>query len=343
RLDFSTSEFPPEEITPTLAIKNPSPEALRLYEFLKENYGRKIISGTVANVSWNTNEAEWVYHHTGKYPALNAFDYIFLFASPANWIDYSHTQVVEDWWNRRGIVSGMWHWNVPKRPGSTDYSFYTEETNFDIAKAVTSGTSENQIILADLEKISDYLLLLKQKNIPVLWRPLHEAKGNSGKYPGGTAWFWWGAKGATPFKTLWRLMFDCFKEKGLNNLIWVWTSETDDDDWYPGDDYVDIVGRDMYNLTDAGGMLEEYNTLKKQYPGKIITLSECGNVASVSAQWNAGAKWSWFMSWYDYERTNNPNSQAFNELSHEHLNIASWKSAFADDKVISRDQMPDLK
>ncbi|MDR2806397.1 MAG: beta-mannosidase [Dysgonamonadaceae bacterium] len=344
QLDFSTSEFPPEEIKSVLAVENPSPEAIKLYEFLKENYGRKIISGTVANVSWNINEAEWVHHHTGKYPALNAFDYIFLFASPATgWIDYGNTQVVEDWWKQRGIVSCMWHWNVPKRAGSADYSFYTEETDFDIAKAVTSGTTENQIIRADLEKISNYLLLLKQKNIPALWRPLHEAKGNLGKYPGGTAWFWWGAKGATSFKTLWRLMFDFFKEKGLNNLIWVWTSETGDDDWYPGDEYVDIIGRDMYNLIDADGMFNEYNTLKKQYPSKIITLSECGNVASLSAQWNAGAKWSWFMSWYDYNRTNNPNSPAFNEQSHEHFNVSSWKSAFADDRVISRDQMPELK
>ncbi|MDR1527154.1 MAG: glycoside hydrolase family 26 protein [Dysgonamonadaceae bacterium] len=343
RLDFSTSEFPPEEITPTLAIKNPSPEALRLYEFLKENYGRKIISGTVANVSWNTNEAEWVHHHTGKYPALNAFDYIFLFASPANWIDYSHTQVVEDWWENRGMVSCMWHWNVPKRKGVNDYSFYTDETDFDIREALKPGTAENEIVMSDLQKITNYLLLLKNKNIPVLWRPLHEAKGNLGKYPGGGAWFWWGAKGSESFKILWRLMFNHFETNGLNNLIWVWTSESDDEEWYPGDEYVDIIGRDMYNLTEVAGMLAEFNKLKNSYPDKIITLSECGNIAQIPAQWNVGATWSWFMSWYDYERTVNPNSNAFNSENHQHLSISFWKNAFSDERVISRDKMPDLK
>ncbi|MDR0681711.1 MAG: glycoside hydrolase family 26 protein, partial [Dysgonamonadaceae bacterium] len=341
-LTFTTDAFPPVEIS-SLVVKNPSPEALKLSDFLKENYGKKIISGTVANVNWNTNEADWVYKHTGKYPALNAFDYIHLYASPANWINYGNTQVVEDWWNNNGIVSCMWHWNVPKYRGVNDYGFYTGETDFDVREALKPGTAENEIIMSDLQKITGYLLLLKDKNIPVLWRPLHEAKGNSGKYPGGEAWFWWGAKGAESFKELWRLMFNYFETNGLNNLIWVWTSESDDDDWYPGDAYVDIIGRDMYNKTDANGMSGEYNALKKRFPDKIIALSECGNVAGITEQWNAGAVWSWFMSWYDYERTNNPSGNAFNSETHQHADIVYWKNAFANEKVISRDEMPSLK
>jgi mannan endo-1,4-beta-mannosidase len=332
-ITFTTEALPPIEPT-ALATKNPSPEAVNLYRFLNENYGTKIISGVVANVSWNTNEADWVYRHTGKYPALNAFDYIHLYASPANWINYENTQVVENWWNNNGIVSAMWHWNVPVSQGSSNYEFYTERTSFDIAKAVQEGTYENSVIKADLEKIADYLLLLKQKNIPILWRPLHEAAGR---------WFWWGAKDAQPCKDLWKMMFETFESKGLNNLIWVWTAEPNDDDWYPGDEYVDIIGRDMYNKPDANGMFNEYKVLKNRFPNKIITLSECGNVAGIAGQWEAGATWSWFMSWYDYERTNNPDGSAFNDEAHQHANAAFWKSAFANDNVISRDQMPNLK
>jgi len=293
----------------------------------------------VANVSWNTNEAQWVYQHTGKYPALNCFDYIFLFASPANWIDYSQTQVVEDWAAAGGIVSCMWHWNVPKRSGSADYSFYTTETDFDINKALTEGTEENRIIKADLDKVADYLILLKNKNIPILWRPLHEAKGNIGKYAGGEAWFWWGKGGAEAFKSLWQLMFKTFEAKGINNLIWVWTSESGDKDWYPGDGYVDIIGRDMYNLNSAAGMLAEYNNLKADYPNRLITLSECGNVTAIPDQWNAGAQWSWFMTWYDYERTVDPGSDAFKSEEHQHGNADFWRKAFADEQVLSRDEI----
>ena len=48
-----------------------SPEAARLLDYLKSIYGKKTLSGTCANVNWNTNEAQWVYKHTGKWPAIN--------------------------------------------------------------------------------------------------------------------------------------------------------------------------------------------------------------------------------------------------------------------------------
>ena len=76
-----------------------------------------------------------------------------------------------------------------------------------------------------------------------------------------------------------------------------------DNDWYPGDEYVDIVGRDLYG-NDANICYNEYRNLYTTY-GKIIALSECGFseytntfVAGIEDQWNAGAKWSWFMPWY---------------------------------------------
>ena len=90
---------------------------------------------------------------------------------------------------------------------------------------------------SDLEKIVPYLQQLQRAGIPVLWRPLHEAAGK---------WFWWGNGTAENYRKLWHIMFDFFKQRGVNNLIWVWTSEKNDPDWYPGDEYVDIIGTDMY-------------------------------------------------------------------------------------------------
>jgi len=331
---FTTDALPATGITPDLVVPNPSPEAVKLYNFLKANYGKKIISGTMANVAWNINEAEWVHLQTGKYPAFNGFDYIFLYASPtAGWIDYGDTKVVEDWRNAGGIVGCGWHWNVPITAGSNQYAFYTTETSFDISKAVQEGAPENTIIKADLEKISNYLLLLKQKNIPVIWRPLHEAAGG---------WFWWGAKGPEPCKALWKMMFDYFKTKGLNNLIWVYTSEPNDDAWYPGDEYVDIIGRDLYNKTNANDVFLEYQSLKQRFPNKIITLSECGNVAGIKEQLNAGVNWSWVMTWYDHDRTVDTNSAAFQLETHQYGDATFWRNAFATDQVLSREDLNTL-
>jgi mannan endo-1,4-beta-mannosidase len=351
-----TGVFLPAEIrlvfttrTPTPPHEGLSPQAEKLLLFMREQQGKAILSGTMAHVAWNINEAEWVHLHTGKWPAINGFDYVHLQSSPANWIDYGKTTVVEAWWAAGGLVSASWHWNVPANSGEEGkYSFYwgskPEETLFDVRKVDDPASEEYRRMIADIDKLSGYLKLLKEKNIPVIWRPLHEAAGNMGAYPGGTAWFWWGAGGPEPFKKLWRLMFERMTHHHeLDNLIWVWTSQVIDADWYPGDDYVDMVGRDLYNQQAATTIKSEFTTLQQRYPGKPVALSECGSVATISVQWNAGAKWLWFMPWYDYNRTLNPGSEAFLLKTHEHAPIDWWEDAVAQPFVLTRDELPDLK
>lgn len=345
-LSFRTEKPEVVQINENLVVSNPSPEAVKIYNFLRENYGQKIISGAMANVSWNAYEADWVYKHTGKYPALNCYDYIHLPWSPANWIDYSDIAPVKNWWNSGGIVAAGWHWIVPAAEGVTDLNSMTYEpakTAFRAKNAVTEGTWENEVMKADLQKMAGYLKLLRDENIPVLWRPLHEAAGNIYEYNGGTAWFWWGYDGAEVFRQLWIYMFEYFESQGLNNLIWVWTSQTKDEPFYPGDDYVDIIGRDIYNKSSAKDIAGEFATLSAGYPGKMVTLSECGGVAAISDQWKQGAAWSWFMPWYDYERTNNPAGSAFNQVDHQFADIDFWKAAFDSEYVITKGQLPDFK
>ena len=334
QLSFTTDDFHDPDIGTALVTPNASVQARKVYDFLREKYGVKMISGAMANVNWNSNEAEWVYRHTGKYPALNCFDYLHLYASPADWINYENTQVVEDWWLGRGLVAASWHWNVPAYEGSADYHFYTKDTRFDISKAVISGTNENTIVRADLERMAEHLILLRDKQIPVLWRPLHEASGK---------WFWWGAKTAEDYRKLWVMMFEVFKEKGLNNLIWIWTSQGDDAAWYPGDDYVDMIGCDLYDKPNAIEIAALYTSLQQKYPNKMLTLSEFGEVANLSTQWNSGAKWSWAMPWYDYDRTKNLSGAEFDKKGHIHADIDYWDRLLADERIITRDEMPDLR
>lgn len=304
-------------------------EAQRVYDFLQETYEQKTISGMMANVAWNVEESEQVYQWTGKYPALNCFDYIHLQSSAeGSWIDYGDITPVSQWWNNGGLVAAMWHWNVPTSNGSGNLTTYKDQTSFDIDNAFTEGTWEYQTVNADLEKIAGYLKLLKDANIPVIWRPLHEAAGG---------WFWWG-KNADSFKRLWIQMFDYFKAQGLDNLIWVWTTETGDADWYPGDEYVDIVGRDLYG-NDAADCASQYQTVVSEYGSKMVALSECGayidtnsELGLLSEQWNAGARWLWFMPWYDNDGA---------VLSH--ADKEWWQDAMSQSYVITRDQLPSFK
>lgn len=186
------------------------------------------------------------------------------------------------------------------------------------------GTWENKVFTEDLKNTAAYLKLLRDADIPILWRPFHEAAGG---------WFWWG-KDAVSFKSLWIAMFNYFKAEGLDNLIWVWTTEGNDADWYPGDQYVDIVGRDIYNKETAD-CVSEYTSIAGNYGNKIVSLSECGTVGLISEQWASGARWSWFMPWYD--GTNEDGSPVV------HADEAWWKDAMNQEFVVSRDELPSME
>ena len=298
----------------------------------------------MANVAWNTDEAEWVGRFTGKYPAIAFFDYIHLASSPANWIDYGDISPVKDWWDAGGLVGAGWHWNVPVAEGSTDMTFDAENNTFSAANAVVEGTWENEVLDADLKKIADYLMLLQNEGIPVIWRPLHEAAGNTYTYNTG-AWFWWGADGAQAYKELWIYVFNYFKDAGLRNLIWVWTTQTSsfddvDFEFYPGDGYVDIIGRDAYqdqtNSVDALNLASQFSAITQFSAHKMVTLSEFGGMPDMADQWNAGARWLYFMPWYDYDL----GEAGYNSENHSNADIGWWNASFASDVVISRDELP---
>jgi beta-mannanase len=186
---------------------------------------------------------------------------------------------------------------------------------------------------------------LQDAGIAATWRPFHEAAGNA-TYKQQAAWtkswFWWGYDGADVCKKLWITMFDYFKSKGVNNLIWIWTTQNyngdanqynADSDWYPGDQYVDIIGRDLYGYT-ASKNEQEFREIQARYPNKMVVLSECGidnssstAFANISDCWNTGAKWGHFMVWYGANLCNN----------------SWWSDALKNSNVITRDQLPSLK
>ncbi|MCC9166994.1 glycoside hydrolase family 26 protein [Pontibacter sp. XAAS-A31] len=86
---------------------------------------------------------------------------------------------------------------------------------------------------------------------------------------------WWGAKGAELLKELWHLIYyRMVYNYDLTNLTKVWTMVPNDDAWYPGDEYVDIIGRDNYNDGDHTSHVLEFNELNSRYGGmKMQALS----------------------------------------------------------------------
>jgi mannan endo-1,4-beta-mannosidase len=323
---LSDTEIPPavigieSSINTKLVTPNPSPEANNVYKFLRDNYGKKTLSGVMTLNSFD--ETNWLKEHTGKEPAIIGLDFMH---SGRGYTWYDNEAPIKDaksYWLRNGIPVFVWHWRDPS--GLTE-EFYSNKTNFDIRKINDPFSPEYKAMLADIDAVSAMLKKLQAEHVPVIWRPLHEAAGG---------WFWWGAKGAAPCKKLYQVMYDRMVNfHKLNNLIWVWTHEPNDDAWYPGDDLVDIVGRDHYSQGDHSSRISEFNTLRSLYGNrKIITLSECGSMPDVENVIKDAAGWSWFMPWYgDFTRSS----------SHNTLDL--WKKAFASNYVITLDEMPSLK
>ena len=342
----------PEPVQPTVSYtlcnSNATAETQRLWGVLCSEYGKRAMSGVVANVDWNTRETENVYAWTGKYPALNVFDFINIHASKdvnkQGWLDYSDLTPVADWYNAGGVVGCMWHWQVPANNG-TNYTCSPGaepgQTSFDPSKVNDPSSDEYKRMVKDIDQVAGYLKKMQKRGIPVIWRPLHEASGNSTEFEGGGAWFWWGAKGPEAYKALWRFMYDrMVNYHKLNNLIWVWNSQIGDWDWYPGDDVVDVVGRDSYYALQYP-LAKEYSELKTHYPNKLIALAECGNGDEVdmsfwSKIWQEGSRWSWFMTWYDY------NYNAGTSDEHQFAGEAWWRDAFNSGTVIDRETMKSL-
>lgn len=329
---------------------NRSQEAQNLLTYLEENVGQKILTGTHACVNYNTNEADWVYKHTRKYPAINTIDYIHdIFSASDSWINYSNSTLWRNWTSKGGIMSAMWHWNMPNNEGS-DYTCTPGaepgQTSFRPSGIFSPGSDDYKTMIDRIDQVAKWLKPMKSAKVPVLWRPLHEAQGNWTEANPGTdwhkAWFWWGADGPEAFVELWRVMYDrLVRHHGLTNLIWIFNAG-DSKRWYPGDEYVDIVAYDFYNKT-LNEMRWWYDYFHQAYPGKLYAISEFGGIPKVSEFWADGQYWSFLIPWYDYDRTNKTSGEAFNSTDHNNADIDYWNDALGLDCVITRDELPNFR
>ena len=293
RVDLVPWEAPPPPLpVPAALVDTQATFAARvLMADLVADYGQITWSG-----QHETNEINHVWNVSGRKPVILSGDLI----------NYSPSRVA-----RQGLPTGYtesliaadatghvlslaWHWNAPSGLIDTpDHEwwrgFYTHATTFDVEAALADTNSvEYGEILRDIDAIAVELTKISDAGLPVLWRPLHESEGG---------WFWWGAKGPEPFKELWRLLYDRLTgHHDLHHLIWVLTSQ--DPDWYPGDDVVDILGVDAYPSSPGDALSSTWEAMKARFDGsKLIALTEFGGVPDIERMHQVGVWWSYFAPW----------------------------------------------
>ncbi|AFD07547.1 beta-mannanase [Solitalea canadensis DSM 3403] len=145
-------------------------------------------------------------------------------------------------YERGGINTISWHSTNPVNGKSA------WDTTEHSVKQLIPGGAKHTAFKNSLDKVAKFLVSLKTADgtmVPVIFRPFHEHTGS---------WFWWCKNTCTPeeFKSLWRFTVDYLtKTKKLNNLLFSYSSadfnsKEDFLEYYPGDEYIDVVGFDIY-------------------------------------------------------------------------------------------------
>ncbi|SEL11158.1 glycosyl hydrolase [Ruminococcus albus] len=354
--------------TDELSDKNATPEAKSLMKYLKSVYGSHIIAGQQEiyggghsnNYEW---ENEYLEDLTGKVPAIRGVD--FMNYNPLyGWDDGTTERCIEWATKRNGIITASWHINIPKdfdnyvlgepvgwqQCSYKNYQSGEGSMSFDTRNVVVKGTKEYEYFQLAMKDLAEQLLKLQDAGVPVIWRPLHEAQGNEGNYSDGTAWFWWGDRGAETYKEIWKLLYKTLTEEyGLHNLIWEFNSYdySNSATWYPGDEYVDIVAYDKYNVQYNRGdgknsgpnllaIASKFDSLYALTGGKkMIAMAENDTIPAVDNLMVEDAGWLYFCPWYD-----GGEDGGVPFLGPEYQDMDELKKIYQSDYCITLDELP---
>lgn len=282
-----------EMSTMKLSDKNATDAAQTLYNNLYQLSKNKFLVGhqdaLAYGVKWKGDAFRSDINDVcGEFPAIFGWDLGHI-ADPAN-IDSVPFADMKNWaieaYKKGGINTYGWH----------ALNFCTGGSSWDVTPCVNdilpAGKLHNKY-LQKLDMVANFFAELKDDNgntIPVMFRPFHEMNGG---------WFWWGAESCTPeeYKELWQFTVDYLRnQKKLHNIIYIYSTDvfsTADEylTFYPGDEYVDVLGYDDYKglrsietTNQSVKMLEILSDLATE-KSKLYTISETGYETLSDSTW----------------------------------------------------------
>jgi mannan endo-1,4-beta-mannosidase len=186
---------------------------------------------------------------------------------------------------RGGINTFSWHMGNP----------VTQTDSWDKTHAlehIIPGGRLHSNYVMQLDEVAAFFNSLKDKDgqpIPIWFRPFHEHTGN---------WFWWGKGNTTAaeYKILWKFTVDYLQAKGVHNVLYAYSTDVFDSEktyfeFYPGDDYVDMLGFDDYHSvksTATANVLQNRLAMVSRWAserGKLAALTETGVEAIPQSTW----------------------------------------------------------
>lgn len=294
---------------------------LKVLDYLKEISGHYIIAGQ-HNREPNEDPARWtnyIHHVTGKYPGLWSGDFLFQEEN----IKHRWTMIyeAENQWNQGAMINLMLHTCPPHRGEPCQWDpgiLHDTLTDAQWTSLITTGSELNLAWKTRLDSIAVFLKYLDDRDIEVLFRPLHEMNQSA---------FWWGGRpGPEGTARLFQITHEYLEnEKGLTNIIWVWDMQDltrNLNDYNPGDQYWDVFAFDVY----ADGYEQSwYDQILRMVGDKPIAIGECGTLPDPKQLANQ-PRWTFFMPWA--------------ELVKEKNSEKSIKELYNLSQVLTRDNMP---
>jgi len=310
---------------------NATKEAKELLSFIYNIQGKQVLTGQHNYLGKMSVFTDSIYLLTGKYPAIWGCDYGFSDSThDIDNIKYRPLLVPEivKQHERGSIITLTYHQASPLvgEPCQFVGGVQTKLTDEEWKELLTDGTQINTIWKTYMDQLAAELKVLQGKNIPVLFRPYHEMNGK---------WFWWGGHGGEDgFPALWKMLYHYYtNHHQLNNLIWVWSP---DKPWhglkeyYPGDDFVDIVSMDIYPEKDTNVVFRQewYNEIKTLAGSRPFAIGECSKMPGLK-EMETQPGYGWFMLWSD--------------LGYKSNSIEELIEVFNSDKCLTADELLNLK
>ena len=185
---------------------------------------------------------------TGSHPAIVGVDTLSFLGYEGKMNDL--VTVVKNMHRQGLIVTLSSHMPNFTLGGDEFYDYSPNYTDGDCGRRILPGGDLNDKYKRFLDLIAEFASIcidVEGEKIPMIFRPFHECNGD---------WFWWGKSFMTDeeFKELFRYTIDyLMDDKGVDNLAVCYSpngfigSEDEYLSRYPGDEYVDILGLDLYN------------------------------------------------------------------------------------------------
>ncbi|WP_423818301.1 glycosyl hydrolase [Salinimicrobium sp. TIG7-5_MAKvit] len=184
---------------------------------------------------------------------------------------------IQKLYDKGAIITMSWHLDNPVTGGSS-----WDKTL--AVPAILKGGEQREKYILWVKRLSDFFNSLKDERgnvIPIVFRPFHEMNGS---------WFWWGGDNVSPedYKQLWKETQQLLEENNVHSLLYAYSpntvsSEEEFEKYYPGDEFVDILGVDIYNHSGNEAFTKDVKRnleivkQKALLANKPFALTETGN------------------------------------------------------------------